>query len=120
MKHEIREISELLNIPVSTVEYTISAKGLKVRYNEAGRKVIDLESFKQARVGMKKGRKKVVSAKLFEFDFDELQKRIFEKGLSMTEFFRYAEIKRNRYYSIKSGAVYPTQAEIGALNVEIR
>ena len=113
MKLTIKQISQETGIPISVIEYTIATKGLKVLYNEEGKRVTDKELLLQAREKIKRGRP-ALKRKEFDFDFAELQKVIFAKGLRMKDFFEFG-ISRNRYYSIKSGVVIPTKKEIEIL-----
>jgi len=111
--YSIKAISNMTNVSVSVVEYTIMKKNLDVRTTE-GRRTISLSEFTEARKGMTVGRNKQ-EKKEFDFDFERLTEKIFSEGRTMTEFFRESGLSRNRYYSIRSGVVYPTKNEIKIL-----
>lgn len=112
--YSIKAISNMTNVSVSVVEYTIMRKNLDVRTSE-GRRTISLSDFTQARKGMTVGRNKNPEKKPFEFDFNMLTAKVFSEGKTMTDFFRESGLSRNRYYSIRSGVVYPTENEIKIL-----
>lgn len=117
-KLEIKEISKRTGLHISTVEHTILSKGLKILWNENGKRVTDFEKFVEARAGMKAGAK-TKEKRLFIFDWNKLRSEVKTAGLTMTEYIRQSGIKRNRFYCILRGVVYPTADEIQRLNKSI-
>lgn len=107
----ITEISKKRDKSPSSVKYTLLSAGDLIRKKTENRKkMYSLEDFDNYRKGMEA--KNETTYHKFDFDYKALKESVTKKGLTMTQFFCETGLKRNRYYSIMAGLVYPSKEEI--------
>lgn len=108
MKLTMKQLAEKYGLNEKTVRSIL--KGIEKETNGKGLLVFDDRKFEQIRAKIPRGRPRR-KHKPFNFDFDALKRKLKNKGVMMKDFFKLSGISRNRYYSITSESVCPTDTE---------